>query len=200
MAPVLCWVMAPPLNMARRRALTDGALRVLAASGLHGFSHRAVDAEADLPVGTAANYFGSRDALLAAAAERVLELHEQDMAAAHGLITGSVDREGLIGLLAMSLETSAKLHRGRYLAVYELTLEVTRRPALRQTFDAIRNAAVDFTHEQHQALGLTTSRQDVETLITLFSGALFALITGQAEVDAATCAALARSMVAGIPT
>ncbi|WP_370347410.1 TetR/AcrR family transcriptional regulator [Catenulispora sp. MAP5-51] len=197
--------MAPPPNLARRRALTDGALRVLAATGLHGFSHRAVDTAADLPAGTAANYFGSRDALLAAAAERVLELHEEDMAAAHGLVVGPVDREGLIGLLAMSLEMSAKLHRDRYLAVYELTLESTRRPALRATFDAIRDAAIEFTCEQHRALGLATSRQDVETLITLYGGALFTLITGQAgehgkdgEPDTATCTALARTMVAGI--
>ncbi|MEY9863998.1 DNA-binding transcriptional regulator YbjK [Catenulispora sp. GAS73] len=192
-------MMAPPPNLARRRALTDGALRVLAASGMHGFSHRAVDAAAELPAGTAANYFGSRDALLGAAAERVLELHEEDMAAAHGLLTGPVDREGLIGLLAMSLEMSVKLHRERYLAVYELTLEATRRPALRETFEAIREAAVQYSYEQHQMLGLTTSREDVATLVALFGGALFGLITGQAgEADAATCAALARTMVAGI--
>lgn len=191
--------MAPPPNLARRRALADGALRVLAASGVHGFSHRAVDAAAELPAGTAANYFGSRDALLSAAAERVLELHEQDMAAAHSLITGPVDRDGLIRLLATSLQTSATLYRERYLAIYELTLEATRRPALQQTFEAIRNTAVEFTCEQHQALGLSTSRQDVETLITLFGGALFSLITGQAgQVDATTCDALARTMVAGI--
>lgn len=196
--------MAPPPNLARRRALADGALRVLAASGVHGFSHRAVDAAAELPAGTAANYFASRDALLGAAAERVLELHEEDMAAARGLVTGPIDREGLIGLLALSLEVAARLHRERYLAIYELTLEATRRPALRQTFEAIRNAALEFTCEQHRELGLTTSRQDVETLITLFGGALFTLVTGQAgqsgEVDGATCATLARTMVAGIGT
>lgn len=191
--------MAPPPNLARRRALADGALRVLAASGLHGFSHRAVDAAAELPPGTAANYFGSRDALLGAAAERVLELHEEDMAAAHGLVVGPVDREGLIGLLAMSLEMSAKLHRERYLAVYELTLEATRRPALQETLDAINRAAVDYSYEQHQALGLKTSREDVQTLATLFGGALFTLVSRQpGAVDAATCVALARAMVAGI--
>ncbi|MEU5438693.1 hypothetical protein AB0G73_35870 [Streptomyces sp. NPDC020719] len=52
----------------------------------------------------------------------------------------------------------AKQHRNRYPAVYELSLEATRRPALQQTFDAMKSSAVDFTHEQHQALGLTTSR------------------------------------------
>jgi DNA-binding transcriptional regulator YbjK len=193
--------MAPPPNLVRRRALADGALRVLAASGLHGFSHRAVDTAAEMPAGTAANYFGTRDALLGAAAERVLELHEQDMAAAHSLIAGPIDREGLVALLAMSLELSAKLPRDRYLAIYELTLEATRRPALQHTFDTMRDAAVEFTYDQHQTLGLTTSREDVATLITLFGGALFTLITGQAgPVDAQTCGALARTMVAGIAT
>ncbi|WP_188275020.1 hypothetical protein [Streptomyces sp. CBMA152] len=92
-----------------------------------------------------------------------------------------------------------KQHRNRYLAVYELSLEATRCPALQQTFDAMKSSAVDFTHEQHQALGLTTSGADVETLITLFGGALFTLITGQAgEADGAPCTALARTMVAGI--
>jgi len=39
----------------------------------------------------------------------------------------------------------------------------------------------------------------VATLVALFGGALFGLITGQAgEADAATCGALARTMVAGI--
>lgn len=191
--------MAPPPNLARRRALADGALSVLAAAGLRGVSHRAVDAAAGLPAGTAANYFGSRDALLAAAAERVLELHEQDMAAAHDQVSGPVDREGLIGLLAMSLQMSATVYRERYLAVYELMLEATRRPALQKTFEAIRTAAVDYTVEQHRALGLATSREDVETLISLFGGALFTLVTGQAgAVEPGTCAALARTMVEGI--
>lgn len=78
-------------------------------------------------------------------------------------------------------------------------LEAIRRPALRQTFEAMQKTAIDFTYDQHRALGLSTSRQDVETLIALYGGALFALITGQAgESDAATCGALARTMVAGI--
>lgn len=191
--------MAPPPNLVRRRALADGALRVLAASGLHGVSHRAVDIAADLPAGTAANYFGSRDALLAAAAERVLELHQEDMAAADGAVVGPIDREGLIGLLAASLEASANLYRDRYLAVYELSLEAARRPALREAFDAMNASAIEFTFAQHQALGLKTSREDVGTLITLFGGALFGLITGQAgPVDSARCAALARTMVDGV--
>ena len=191
--------MAPPQNLQRRRAITDGAIEVLAAAGIHGFSHRTVDEAAGLPNGTTANYFPSRDALLGAAAERVLELHRLDMEAAHGAVTGPIDREGLIGLIAMSLEFSAAAHRNRYLAVYELTLEATRRPALQRTFDTMKDEATDFTLRQHRDLGLDTTPEDVTTLITLFGGALYTLITGQAgPIDAATTRALARQMVAGI--
>ena len=74
--------MAPPRNTRRRNALADAAIEVLGTGGIHKLSHRAVDERAGLPAGTAANYFPRRDDLLAAAAERVAELHLAEMAAA----------------------------------------------------------------------------------------------------------------------
>ncbi|MFE3197438.1 TetR/AcrR family transcriptional regulator [Embleya sp. NPDC055664] len=191
--------MAPPPNSARRRAIADGAIEVLARAGVHGFSHRAVDEAAGLPAGTTSNYFRSRDVLLGAAAERVLELHRADMTAAHEMVAGPIDRGGLVDLIAVSLEFSATMHRARYLAVYELTLEATRRPELQRTLDHMQTEAVDFTLAQHRALGLHTSRADVATLITLFAGALYTLVTGQAgQATGPAARALAQGMVAGI--
>ena len=71
--------MAPPRNTRRRSALADAAIEVLGTAGIHKLSHRAVDERAGLPAGTAANYFPRRDDLLAAAAERVAELHVAEM-------------------------------------------------------------------------------------------------------------------------
>jgi hypothetical protein len=171
--------MAPPPNQERRRAIADSSTA--------------------LPAGTTANYFRTRDGLLQAAAVRVLELHRADMETAHAAFTGSLDRDGLIDLIALSLEVSATVFRERYLAVYELTLEATRRPALQQTFDTMHAEATEFTAAQHRALGLTTSREDVATLITLFGGALYTLVTGQAgPVTAEAAKSLATAMVAGI--
>lgn len=68
----------PPTNPGRRRALADAAIDLLAASGVHGVTHRAVEKTAGLPQGTASNYFRSREALLVAAAERIVELHRAD--------------------------------------------------------------------------------------------------------------------------
>src|ERR1700761_3739057 len=81
--------MAPPRNTRRRNALADAAIEVLGTAGMHKLSHRAVDERAGLPAGTAANYFPRRDDLLAAAAERVAELHVAEMTAADRAAAGA---------------------------------------------------------------------------------------------------------------
>jgi DNA-binding transcriptional regulator YbjK len=54
----------------RREQLLDAAIEVVGQSGLRGLTHRAVDAAAGLPIGSASNLFRTRDAMLAAVAER----------------------------------------------------------------------------------------------------------------------------------
>lgn len=47
-------------NEKRRNALVDAAVVVLATQGARGLTYRAIDAEANVPKGTASNYFSSR--------------------------------------------------------------------------------------------------------------------------------------------
>ena len=54
----------------RRDELLDAAIAVLGQSGIHGLTHRAVDAAAELPAGSTSNHFRTRDALLNAVVER----------------------------------------------------------------------------------------------------------------------------------
>ncbi|XRQ14574.1 TetR/AcrR family transcriptional regulator [Actinomadura welshii] len=191
--------MPPPQNLERRRVLADAAIEVLGRAGIHGLSHRAVDEGSGLPPGTASNYFRSRDALLQAAAQRVVELHRGEMAAAAGAAPAPAGRDVLIEMIAVSLHASATRHRTRYLAIYELTLEATRRPALREALAEIEESTLDFTVRMHRRLGLGTTRDEVRTLVELFGAALFALATRPPETvtpDAAR--ALVRAMVAGV--
>ncbi len=62
-----------PRNVERRGELADAGLRVLARDGARGLTHRAVDREVGAPEGTAANYFRTRDALLGALGDRIME-------------------------------------------------------------------------------------------------------------------------------
>ncbi|MFB4320175.1 TetR/AcrR family transcriptional regulator [Actinomadura sp. 21ATH] len=190
--------MPPSPNLQRRRALADAAVEVLGTSGIHGLSHRAVDVRAGLPPGTTSNYFRNRDALLEAAARRAMELHQADMVAAREPGGAAADRERLIELIAVSLHRAATEHRVRYLAIYELTMESTRRPALRGVLAGIAGGALDFTVEHHRDLDLSTTREQVGMLITLYGGTLFTLVTApERALTLEDVRPLARAVVIG---
>lgn len=191
--------MAPPRNQRRREALADAAIAVLGTSGIHALSHRAVDDRAELPAGTAANYFPTRDELLTAAARRVFGLHIAAMEAADSQAAGPVGPGGLAELIGGALYDGAVHHRTRYLAIYELSLEATRRPPLAEALSQMLSAALDVTIGQHRALGLATSPEQVQLLITLFGGVLLTLASGPPEaVTPEAAGALARCLVAGV--
>jgi len=57
--------------MDRRTLVADAALDVVAAHGMKGLTHRAVDAASGSPAGTTSNYFRTRAALVAAAVDRL---------------------------------------------------------------------------------------------------------------------------------
>ncbi|MFD1541928.1 TetR/AcrR family transcriptional regulator [Nonomuraea guangzhouensis] len=161
----------PPTNPARRQALTDTAIELLASAGVHGLTHRAVEKAADLPPGTASNYFRSREALLVAAAERIAELHHADTDQA------IEQPASLVDLLTESLLTAATTLRNRYLAIFELQLEAARRPALASVLARLQDTALLVTAGHHDKLGLATPPERIPTLIALYGGALFTLVT-----------------------
>ncbi|MET7327122.1 TetR family transcriptional regulator [Nonomuraea sp. NPDC005650] len=161
----------PPTNPARRQALADAAIELLASSGVHGLTHRTVEKAADLPPGTASNYFRNREALLVAAAERIAELHHADTDRA---ITRPAT---LVDLLTESLLTAATTLRGRYLAIFELQLEAARRPALASALARLQDTALLVTAGHHDQLGLTIAREKVPAMIALYGGALFTLVS-----------------------
>jgi DNA-binding transcriptional regulator YbjK len=193
--------MAPPRNLRRRQVLTDAAIEILGTSGIHELSHRAVDERTGVPAGTTSNYFRNRDDLLEAVTRRVIELHLADMTAAGSPAgTGApIGPEQLAEMIGASLYDAATRRRVRFLAIYELSLEATRRPALMEAMSDIARATLDFTIAYHRALGLKTSPEQVHALMTLFGGALFTLVTGPPEaVTPEAALAMARSLVQGV--
>ncbi|MEU8076532.1 TetR family transcriptional regulator [Catellatospora citrea] len=181
----------PPPNERRRGQLADAAIELLVESGVHGVTHRAVDRRAGLPAGTASNYFRSREALLVATAQRVIEQHQTDMAQAARSATvpdpaahaGDLDGRALaIELIAGSLLLAAGPHRNRYLAIYELRLESLRRPALSAAIDELMAAMAAFTGDHHAEVGLAIPPAAIPAMLVMYGGALFALVTGPVEL------------------
>ncbi|ACQ79352.1 transcriptional regulator, TetR family [Beutenbergia cavernae DSM 12333] len=199
----------PPTNPRRRRALTDAAIELLASDGAHGLTHRAVERVAGVPAGTVSNYFPSREALLVAAAERIVELHLAEMDAAtraddappDGPAPGEaagMSLEQLVDVLADSLLHAATTLRARYLAVFELQLEARRRPTLAAALAGFEGTSLTHTTALHGELGLPPTPGAVQTLITLYGGALFTLVASPAQaVDPASVRRLAAAMVRG---
>ncbi|GAA4557381.1 TetR/AcrR family transcriptional regulator [Planotetraspora kaengkrachanensis] len=198
----------PPTNPARRRALTDAAIDLLAGSGAHGVTHRAVEKAAGLPYGTASNYFRSREALLVATAERIVELHHADMdraarrqkkaAAAHGESIPADFTEHVVDLLADSLFGAATILRDRYLAIFELQLEAVRRPVLASALAGLQDGSMRFTAGHHADLGLPISPERIPALVALYGGALFTLVTAPPEsVSEDAVRGVARAIVHG---
>lgn len=189
----------PPANPRRRRALADAAVALLAEEGVHGLTHRSVESRAGVPAGTATNYFRSREALLVAAAERVLELHLADMAAAAEGMAAPTGADELVDMIAESLWGAATVLRGRYLAIFELRMEARRRPALEAVLGRLERAAVADTVGLHAALGTSVPDEAVAALATLYGGALFTLVTGPTGVfDRAGVRRLVAAMVHGV--
>jgi AcrR family transcriptional regulator len=172
----------PPPNEQRRARLADAGIDLLVEAGVHGVTHRAVDLRAGLPPGTASNYFRSREALLVATAQRVVERHQADMAAAAR--SPSATGKSAVDLIAESLMLAVGPHRARYLAIFELRLESLRRPALAAAIDELMVTMAAFTAGHHAEAGLDIPPAAIPPMLVTYGGALFALVTG--PVDAVT--------------
>jgi AcrR family transcriptional regulator len=191
--------MTPPHNMQRRRVLTDAAIEVLGTRGIHQLSHRAVDEAANVPAGTATNYFKSREDLLEAVAGRVVELQLEDLGPKPATeMAEAMDESALADLIGHGLLEAATTHRTRFLAMFELLLEGTRQPALLVALSGLANSTLGAAIAHHRALGLESSPEQVQVLITLYGGVLFSLVTAPpGSLTPEIARSLARRIVAG---
>ncbi|TDC76151.1 TetR family transcriptional regulator C-terminal domain-containing protein [Actinomadura sp. 7K507] len=121
----------------RARLVADTAIALLAERGMRGLTHRAVDAAAGLPPGSASNLARTRAALLELTLTRLTELERDHFAGAAGApASRGVSREDAAAGLARLLRAQLTGDRRRAtVARYELALEATRRPELRVIYD-----------------------------------------------------------------
>jgi AcrR family transcriptional regulator len=114
----------------RRQEILDAAIVVLGRSGIRGLTHRAVDAAAGLPAGSVSNHFRSRNALLEAVTERIVERERtnwEEIAATTAPTTPARLAETLVEVA----RAMAGRHRDLTLARYAILLEAANHPPLR---------------------------------------------------------------------
>jgi AcrR family transcriptional regulator len=158
-------------NPARRTALLDAAIEVLARDGARGLTLRAIDTEAEVPTGTASNYFRNRDDLLRQVMRRTRERLAPDPAVVAEAMRAPRS-EKLVTELMRQLVARMRADRSSNLAMLELRLAATRRPQLGEELggflDTEHTELIDF----HLDAGLPGDRIGVALLYFAMSGLL----------------------------
>ena len=165
--------------MSRRALIADAAISTLARDGMRGLTHRAVDRTAGLPEGSASYYFRTRQALLRATVDRLAELDSADMLPSTGRheLPGQ-DLDAFAAVAAGIVETWLTAGRERQLARYELALEATRRPELRQALATAGAAIRALVASQFAAARIRHPSQRAADFVAFLDGLLFDQIAG----------------------
>lgn len=193
--------------MSRRALIADAAISTLARDGMRGLTHRAVDRAAGLPEGSASYYFRTRQALLQATVERLAELTSTDMLGSAAMLDSTAvpalpghDLDTLAGMAAALVESWLTTGRERQLARYELSLEATRRPELRQTLVTTGAAIRAVVAGRFAAAGVREPHQRAADFAAFIDGLLFDQIAGAGsrELTAADLRAAIATLLAAV--
>jgi DNA-binding transcriptional regulator YbjK len=188
---------ARPRGAARREALLQAVLKIVADVGADAVTHRRVAEVAGLPLASTTYWFDSKEHLLTAALELAAE---RDMARLQEFLAEGLDavadRQGAdphgadpVGLAVAAildpLDESQQASRGSLVATYALLLEAARRPALRAV---ARRWTAAYLDALGHLLGLAGSHRpeaDAELLLGAADGLLIEQLAAGTTADLA---------------
>jgi DNA-binding transcriptional regulator YbjK len=159
--------------VSRRTEIADAAIATLAAQGMRGLTHRAVDREARLPEGSTSYYWRTRQALLQAVVERALEL---DVAYVSAFRSEGVDE--LVDRTARVTHEMLTAGRVHLLARYELYLESTRRPELAELMVAAADRIRGIVSELLDRVGVADPERRAAEFVAFLDGFVFYQVSG----------------------
>lgn len=171
-------------NDARRSALADAGIAVLARDGSRGLTHRAIDDEAGVPTGTTSNYFRSRDTLVAGLFERIgerLAPTEADLARRAAQPRGRALFADYVRDIVRRLSTESDVTR----ALFELRLDSSRRPDLAAVLTPWLRAGFDSDVAFNESMGLPGGRKEIAVFHYAIDGLLFDQLTTPIDPDVA---------------
>lgn len=161
----------------RRRAILEATLRLIGRRGPEAVTHRAVAAEAEVPLASITYYFGSRDGLLDEALRHVAEEEMAALRAAAAPPPADATPEALADVLVGLLERGVADGGRALVAEFELWLEAARRPALRSSARAWNEVYLDAAEPWLRAFGSTSPHEDARLLAAALDGLGLELLT-----------------------
>jgi DNA-binding transcriptional regulator YbjK len=192
-----------PRGAARREALLEATLQIVADTGADAVTHRRVAEVAQLPLASTTYYFESKEQLLTAALEVAAE---RDLARLHALaerLRGlPADAEQAVALVidVAGEEPDGDPAAGRrsLLASYTLLLEAARRPALQALTRRWTEGYLTAVAELLQRAGSAQPEHDAQLLLAAADGLLIAhLSTGEPADPQPMLRRLARTLTGG---
>ncbi len=189
---------ARPRGAARREALLDAVLRIVAEVGVDAVTHRRVAEVAGLPLASTTYWFESKEHLLTAALERAAD---RDIDRLRALLRDAPAPTAdpldlVVEAILDPTDDSTKAppsgaadpsnlpSRGWLLATYALLLEAARRPALRDVRDRWTDAYLELLPPLLAAAGSQDPRSDVELLLAAADGLLLEQLASGDESEA----------------
>jgi DNA-binding transcriptional regulator YbjK len=189
---------ARPRGEARREALLDAVLRIVAEVGVDAVTHRRVADVAGLPLASTTYWFESKEQMLTAALERAAERDiERLRAFVDESATDARDPLALaVSAILGSNEEWGQTSRGWLLATYTLMLEAARRPELREVTTRWTDAYLEVLPQLLAAAGSRHPRSDAELLLAATDGLLVdQLASGESSDLAPRLRRLAKALV-----
>ncbi|HYH12527.1 MAG TPA: TetR family transcriptional regulator [Thermomicrobiales bacterium] len=181
----------------RRTLLADAGLRVIASKGARGLTHRAIDREAGVPLGTTSNYFRSRDALLGALGNRIIERFAPDPEVLSELAARPPSVELYVDYVRYIVERTTR-EPELTLALLELRLEAGRHPGLASTLRETLQRGFRNDVTFHEGSGLPGGAFEIALLHYAIDGLLLDRLTvsiGSEDTTDEAVVALVRRLV-----
>lgn len=163
-----------PRGAARRAALLEAVLRIVAAVGADAVTHRRVAEEAALPLASTTYWFDSKEQLLTAAIELAAQ---RDIARVQDLVSAAgEDPPNPLELAASEIlepiDDERPGSRGSLIATYSLLIEAARRPALQAVAARWNETYVAALGRMLEAAGSRQPRADAQLLMATYDGLL----------------------------
>ncbi|MFZ0382443.1 MAG: hypothetical protein WCD11_26340 [Solirubrobacteraceae bacterium] len=177
---------ARPRGAARREALLDAVLRIVAEVGVDAVTHRRVAEVAGLPLASTTYWFESKEHLLTAALERAADRDIERLRALLGDAPepGADPLDLVVEAILDPTDDSIQASRGWLLATFALLLEAARRPALREVRDRWTDAYLELLPPLLAAAGSRSPRSDTQLLLAAADGLLLEQLASGDESEA----------------
>jgi DNA-binding transcriptional regulator YbjK len=176
-----------PRGAARREALLEAVLKIVADVGADAVTHRRVAEEAGLPLASTTYWFDSKEHLLTAALELAAERDTARLLADVGARSAGADTPDALIAAAVatvvdSCTTTQPASRRSLMATYTMLLEAARRPALQEIAEGWTEAYRTALGQLLQRAGSKRPGEDAKALLGASDGLLLSqLATGDAS-------------------